>query len=138
MDLTTITTPELETLAKQIADELATRRAALAPVRVRISLGTASGGREGWAKQITSIDNTQRGGYAFLGNFLRPGLYDMAPGTLVLDVYPNGSIRNGGKGAILWIADATATDGLRRIAHTEDWPAESIQIRDAAVKALAQ
>lgn len=137
MDLTTITTTELEALAKKINAELATRRAAQAPVRVRISLGTASGGRTGWAKQLTGIDATQRGGYAFLGDFLREGLYDLPVGTLILDVFPNGSARKGGKGAILWTADATAPDGLRKLAETSDWPAESVVIQDAAVKALA-
>ena len=137
MDFTAVATPELETLLEKITAELATRRAAQAPVRVRISLGTASGGRTGWAKQLTGVDATQRGGYAFLGDFLREGLYDLPVGTLILDVFPNGSPRRPGKGAILWTADATAPDGLRKLAVTSDWPAESVVIRDAAVKALA-
>lgn len=136
LDLKTLETSELEGLLQSLTVELASRRNPTPLVRVKIWLGAASGGREGWCKKVTSLDPRQRGGYAFVGEFLKPGLYDLPSGTLVLDVYPTGSARNGGKGATLWVVESDQTDGLKKIAQTDDWLQKSLVILDAAQKHL--
>lgn len=42
-------------------------------------------GGKGWAKAVTGIDRSQRGGYAILGDFVR-GTLGVLPGTLILTV----------------------------------------------------
>jgi hypothetical protein len=131
-NLKTMTDEELRTLRAQIDEELSTRSPQM--VRCEIVVGEASGGRRGWVKHVTGIDTTQSGGYAFVGDWLKDGLVDLPAGALVLDCYPTGSRRSGGKTAELCVV--TPGKGLVVVAETEEWPKRSLELRDEAEKLL--
>ena len=71
-------------------------------IRIEVETYTTSGGRRGWHKLITGIDRSKKGGFAVEGSFLDEGLQDVEEGSLILQVDPTGSVKNGGKDATLW------------------------------------
>ena len=65
-------------------------------MRLVYSKPTASGRRTGWARTIMGLDADQRGAKAFRGDYLRDGdQVELADGLLVLEVRPEGSVKNG-------------------------------------------
>jgi hypothetical protein len=56
---------------------------------------TASGGREGWARTVKSVDDQLTGVKAFTGEYLKQGQQQIESGTLVLEICHCGSAKNG-------------------------------------------
>ncbi len=142
MDLTTLTTQDLETLRQEIADELTRRASQSGPVRIDVRKATASGGRVGWLKHVTSINAAAKNGYAFEGEFLASGEQDLPAGALVLEIAPSGSRKSGGKRGYLYEITHGAEDerngaGWKLLAEVGDWQRESIRLRDLAAARLA-
>src|SRR5713101_5747627 len=88
-------------------------------VRIHLTASTASGHRRGWYKLVTAVDGTQRNAYAFRGLFLCDGTHDVPVGSIIVEQYPSGTVRNGvDKGE----AFRVQTDGaLMSLAKTPDW-----------------
>ncbi len=103
-------------------------------VRVRIECAKSSGHRVGWVKQVTGIDKTKRGGYAFEGMFLDDGkLYDLKPGTVLIHTRPAGSVKdNRWEG---W-AGRLKSDGTFEPIANGDWFKDHLMLRDAVEEAL--
>jgi len=59
---------------------------------VKITLATASGQRVGWAKHVTKINEGQKGGYAYEGEFLRSGQAELPVGAVLIYINPEGSV----------------------------------------------
>ena len=59
--------------------------------RVRIECPTASRRRTGWTKLVTSVDKSKSNGYAFEGEWLDDGEYDLPVGAVVIAKAPGGS-----------------------------------------------
>ena len=76
IDLTQLTTQELEELMAQVRQELASRRAADTPTLISWSHDCSEAANyhlnkyKHWAKLVTSVDTTKSNGYAFNGEFL--------------------------------------------------------------------
>lgn len=102
---------------------------------------TGSGRRTGWARTVRNIDMQQRGAKAFLGEYLRDGVEtELAVGTLVVEVAPIGSVKNGFDGAR--ICRVTADGELAPCACSTDgywdWRKHWLSIRDAVIEELTQ
>lgn len=87
----------------------------------------ASGNRKSWAKHVTSVDTSQRGGYAFIGDFLDVGENSLPAGAVVLEVIPTGSAKNGGKTAHVQTVDI---DGSLTVVDEYDYDHHQISLRD--------
>lgn len=104
-------------------------------VTVTVKTEHASGGRQSWWKHITATDASQRGGYAFAGEFLRDGEYEFPVGALLLHVTHQGSAKSGYQVGNLYAVDA---DGqLREIAAGLNWREQSVSLRKAADEYLS-
>lgn len=78
------------------------------PKTVRTTLPhiTASGGRRGWYKLVTSVDVTKSNGYAFEGDFLKSGVeLDLPVGSVIISKDPTGSVKNGGHDGYIYVID---------------------------------
>lgn len=117
----------------------------MAKTRIRYEQPTASGKRTGWARTFTAVHDTVRGAKAFDGHYLRHGVeYDLERGTLVLEVYPTGSVKNGrdearfyevteeGLSPVSPDADGTCQD------ETFEWRGEFLSCVDHAKLLLAR
>lgn len=103
-------------------------------VRILVEIGEESGGRRGWVKHVTRIDESKDDGFAFEGEFLREGTREVPEGALILDCWPTGSRTANRKVASLSVA---TENGLDEIARVEDWHSESLELRDAAIAHLS-
>lgn len=90
-------------------------------VRIVWERECASGRRTSWAKTVDAIlANAEKGAKRFRGTYLSSGEEtELLEGTLVLEVAPTGSVKNGSEEARLYRVDACA--GLKRIAHGEGY-----------------
>ena len=92
-------------------------------IRVYYTKPTASGGRKGWAKIVTGIDETKDYGYQFEGDFLRDGEQDLPEDTVIVEQVPDGSVKNNwkrwqiilvkgvGLNGLSWVQDKNWIDG---------------------------
>ena len=96
----------------------------------------ASGNRKSWWKLVTSIDATQRGGYAFDGEFLSDGERELPVGALLLHVTHCGSVKNGYQDGNLYAVEADGS--LREIVSGLNWREQSVTLRKAAEDYLAK
>lgn len=105
-------------------------------VRIKLEASTGSGRRRGWLKLVTAVDTSKKDGYAFAGEFLRDGTQDIPVGSIIVEQYPSGSVRNGtDKGDAMRVqADGT----LLSFAKTENWRKDFLDFRDAVGAALAK
>lgn len=102
---------------------------------VTIKTEYASGNRKSWWKIVTGIDASQRGGYAFEGDFLQEGERELPIGSLLLHVTHCGSAKNGYQdGALYSVADSDGS--LREIASGLNWREQSVTLRKAAEEYL--
>ena len=103
---------------------------------VTIKTEYASGNRKSWWKAVTSIDSTQRGGYAFDGEFLQEGERELPVGSLLLHVTHCGSVKNGYQDGNLFAVEADGS--LREIVTGLNWREQSVTLRKAAEDYLAK
>jgi hypothetical protein len=102
---------------------------------INIQLTHNSGNRKSWWKHITSIDPSQRGGYAFGGDFLQKGENELPTGALLLHVMPCGSAKNGYQEASLF---KIGSDGsLEALVENLNWRDQSITLRKKAEEYLS-
>jgi hypothetical protein len=102
-------------------------------IRIRISASTNSGHRRGWFKHVTSVDTTKKNGYAFNGSFLRDGENDLPIGSIIVEQYPTGSVKNGvNKG----IAYTVQESGLVQFASCENFHRNFLSFRDTIADSL--
>jgi len=101
---------------------------------VTIKTEYASGNRKSWWKVVTSIDASQRGGYAFEGDFLQDGERELPVGSLLLHVTHQGSAKNGYQDGNLFAVEADGT--LREIVTGLNWREQSVTLRKAAEEYL--
>lgn len=97
---------------------------------VTIKTEYASGNRKSWWKVITGIDASQRGGYAFEGEFLQEGERELPVASLLLHVTNHGSVKNGYQDGNLFAVEADGT--LREIVTGLNWREQSVTLRKAA------
>lgn len=100
---------------------------------------TASGKRASWARLITGVnDSGLKGSKAFEGVYLREYEQDVEVGSLVLEVVPVGSVKNGGQEARLYriAADGSLApvDGVEPM----DWSRNFLTIRDTVARLLGE
>ncbi len=91
---------------------------------------TASGKRTGWAKTVVdvAVGSGVRGAKAFMGEYLRNQEYDLPYGTVILEVHPVGSVKNGHEEARLWVVDKE--EGLKRFPGEWDWHKQFLTVKD--------
>ena len=104
-------------------------------IKVRIEKTYESGKRKSWHKALISIDDTKKNGYAFLGDFLPEGEKELPLNTVILEVYPTGSVARSGQSAILSLVQA---DGSLLEQCDLDWRKENISIKNMAKELLKQ
>jgi hypothetical protein len=102
---------------------------------VTITTEHASGNRKSWWKVVTDIDASQRGGYAFGGDFLQEGEREIPVGSLLLHVTHHGSVKNGYQEGSLYAVEADGS--LREITTGLNWREQSVTLRKAAEDYLA-
>lgn len=97
---------------------------------------TSSGRRTSWAKTFSAVaDDGTKGAKAFTGAFLPDGAeIDLEIGTLVLEVVPTGSVKNGSQEARF---HRVAAAGLETIeGGTFDWWKQQLSAQDFARELL--
>jgi len=103
-------------------------------IRIRPTVGSNSGRRTGWIKQITSVDSSKRNGYAFEGEFLTAGQeVDLPVGAILVRVDPEGSVKNAYQSGHIYRLQA---DGEMEELESGDWRDDFLTLRDAASNAL--
>lgn len=100
----------------------------------KIEVEYASGNRKSWWKAITNIDPTQKGGYAFNGEFLSAGEAELPAGSLLLQVIPGGSVKNPSQEGQLYRLN---DDGTKTLIAFGDWRQQSVTLRKAAEEYLS-
>lgn len=112
----------------------------MAKVTVKYEKPRTSGNREGWAKTVESISDSERGAKAFGGEYLVEGQQEFEEGTIILQVWHTGSVKNGGQDADLWRVKAGAPDGMEDASEGAcwDWRREFVDLRKAAEALLEQ
>ena len=80
-----------------------------------------SGGRKGWNKLVTKVDDQQKGGYRFVGEFLEERQYNLATGAVVVGQIPVGSAKSGNH----WRAGVVGSGGVEWEDRT--WPSTTSQ-----------
>ena len=93
----------------------------------------ASGNRKSWWKVITGIDDAQKGGYAFEGDFLNAGEVELPVDSLLLQVVPCGSVKNATQEGQLYVLQ---NDGSMKLLVAADWRQQSVTLRKAAAAHL--
>lgn len=98
---------------------------------------TASGRRRSWAMHITGLnaryEAAERPSAAFHGSYLRAGAeYDLPIGTLVLEVVPRGSTKNGWREGLLYYVGAAGLEPCERAR----WPHGLLTLKDAVGRLL--
>jgi len=101
-------------------------------VTVTIVTRTASGRRESWLKHVTSIDSTQKDGYAYVGDFLSEGQHEIDSGSIVIECIPCGSVKNGYKEGLIYKVQDNGE--LKEISERYDWKTESVSFRKEVEK----
>ena len=105
-------------------------------IRIRPTVGSASGRRTGWIKQITSVDSSKSNGYAFEGEFLTAGQeVDLPVGAILVRVDPEGSVKNAYQSGHIYRLQA---DGEMEELESGDWRDDFLTLRDAASDALEE
>ena len=104
-------------------------------VRIQIENETNSGNRRGWHKRVTAVDQSKRNGYALEGEFLNDGEHDVEVGAVIVECYPTGSVKNGGKQGCVYVVQADGS--LVRQHDSVDWHSQFPTLRDQVVEALA-
>lgn len=103
---------------------------------VTIKTEYASGHRKSWWKVVTGIDSTQRGGYAFEGEFLQDGERELPVGSLLLHVTNHGSAKSGYQDGNLYAVEADGS--LCELVTGLNWREQSVTLRKAAEEYLAK
>lgn len=94
MELGEMTREELLALKEEITQELKSRETQGAQ-KVIVDLPTFDSRHKNWIKVLTGVDREKSDGYAFQGDFARPGsTVELPVGTLLLYYYGDGSVKN--------------------------------------------
>lgn len=107
-------------------------------VRIKYTPETASGRREGWAKIVHRVDQGPiRGAKAFDGPYLEKGIeLDLEVGTLIIEVNPEGSVKNRWSSARILRLDE---DGEWIVeANGFNWNSDFLSFRDQVARLLAE
>lgn len=98
-------------------------------IRCRFVPESSSGNRKSWAMRVTGIANrTQRGVKAFDSTYLPKNTeIDLPLGALVIEVRPEGSVKNNWQSA--WLLTVTE-DGLSEVCDLGNWRTDFLSIRD--------
>jgi hypothetical protein len=134
MDIKSLESEELVKLLSEIKTELDSRKKEEQKiVTVELTPQTASGRRESWFKKVDSVDSSQKGGYAYEGDFLKPGIeLELKVGSIIIECSPHGSVKNGWKeGAIYKVKPDSA---LEMLTSGFDWQSESVSFRKEVEK----
>ena len=99
-------------------------------VRVKMMKPRGSGRRMGWNKLVTGVDDSQKGGYSLVGEFLEERQYDLATGAVVVGQMPIGSARSGNH----WRAGTVGLGGVEWDDRT--WPLDDFLDFQDHVKTL--
>jgi hypothetical protein len=108
--------------------------------RIVWSKPTGSGRRTGWARTVRDLDRSRVGAKALVGEYLQDEVEtELEVGTLVLQVKPIGSVKNGFDGAALYRVSEQgrlepcpcSADGLYW-----DWRKQWLSIADAVAEEL--
>jgi hypothetical protein len=94
----------------------------------------ASGRRESWAKLVHGTDHSLRGAKAFKGDYLQAGSQiDLPEGAVVLEVCPEGSVKNGYQQAYV---KQVRNDVFVSIGDCWNWHSEFLDLVDAVELAI--
>ena len=132
--LANMTNEELENLKAAITTEIDRRTTKTTKVIVNIEKKQTSGRRESWLKTVNSVDDTQKGGYAFEGNFLEEGEVELEVGTIIIECNPRGSVKNWWKEGIIY--RVLETGELETIVDEMDWYKEAVSFRNSVAAEL--
>lgn len=132
MELKNLTLDELNSLKNDIKNEIESRSTEEKTVIVDIAKSTASGRRESWLKHVVSVDATQRGGYAYDGEFLNTGEQELPVGAIVIECIPRGSVKNGYKEGV--VLKVQADGELSRVSECFEWQTEAVSFRKEVEK----
>jgi len=96
----------------------------------------ASGRRTSWAKWFTDLA-LSKGAKAFIGGeYLKDGVEtDLEIGTLVVEVVPTGSVKNGSNEARIYRVSA---DGLERTGVEVDYNTRWLTLKDEVIRLMAE
>ncbi|XAI95424.1 hypothetical protein [Microcystis phage Mvi-JY20] len=104
------------------------------PVRIQITNVRESGHREGWTKQVTTVDRTKQNGYSLIGKFLSNGLHELQVGEVIVRQDPTGSVKHGGKkGSVGFV---TREGEIEWTLTDVDWHTQFLLIRDEVERLL--
>lgn len=106
-------------------------------IRWRWQQPTGSGRRTGWARTFTGFDSEARGAKAFTGGeYLGADeLREDTAGTLVIEITPEGSVKNGWQSATFCRVGA---EGLEPCSEAFDWGKDWLAIKDKAIELLGE
>lgn len=105
-------------------------------ITINIKTEYTSGNRKSWWKLVTGIDSSQRGGYAFEGDFLSEGEHELPQGSLLLHVTHGGSVKNGCQYGNLFTVEADGS--IREIVSGLNWREQSVTLRKTAEEYIAK
>lgn len=102
-------------------------------VRMTLPSITASGGRRGWFKLVTSVDKSKTNRYAFEGEFLKSEVeIDLPIGAVLISKDPTGTLKNGGFDGYIYVVEAS------ELCYDEkmDWGRNFLSFRDKVAEYL--
>lgn len=89
-----MSTEDLEALRAEVTKELRARKNKEAK-KVIVDLPTFDKRHKNWIKHVTRVNAEKSNGYAFEGNFIRPGsTVELPEGSILLYYYGDGSVKN--------------------------------------------
>jgi hypothetical protein len=118
----------------------------MATTRIIWNQTTTSGRRTSWAKPFNSIKQGAKGAQAFYyaaadplmvfgGDYLQDGVEtDLPIGTLVIEVVPVGSVKNGSQQAQIFRVGPAGLGAVSDVVH--DWHRGFLSLRDEALQLL--
>lgn len=103
-------------------------------IRIRIDHHEAHKHGRGWAKVVTAVDRSQKGGYAFTGRSINFGQeVEVEKGAAILVVEHRGSRKNGYDHADVYRA---GNDGLELELFARHWKNDFLEIRDTVERII--
>ena len=133
MELKKMSVEELQQLITDAKKEIEEKTTENKVVTVELLPGTASGRRESWFKLVESVDSSQKGGYAYNGEFLKSRIeLELKVGSIILECSPHGSVKNGWKEGELYRVKSDGT--LEELVKGFDWQKEAVSFRKEVEK----
>jgi hypothetical protein len=134
MNIKLLKTDELEKLMTEIRSELDERKSEKPEiVTIKLHSGGTSGNRKSWFKKVDSVDPSQKGGYAYDGDFLESCVeLELKVGTIIIECSPRGSVKNGWKEGSIHKIKSDGT--LETLVEGMDWKSDAVSFRKEVEK----